>query len=73
MKRCHTVKELVDQFGQPAHTVQTGSMEIMHYPLGITGGLWYTIHAFKSQDAVSQVYMHMEPASDHDRIHHGKI
>jgi hypothetical protein len=63
MKRCRTVSELVGQFGQPAHRVQAGDMEILHYPLGITGGLLYTIHAVNSSGALSQVYMHMEPAS----------
>jgi hypothetical protein len=67
MKRCRTVSELIDQFGEPAHTVQTEGMEIMHYPLGIKGGFLYSIHAVKSQDAISQVYMHMEPP------HNGKI
>jgi hypothetical protein len=64
MKRCRKVSELVDRFGQPAHTVQTGNLEILHYPLGITGGLLYAAHAVSSQGAVSQVYMHMEPSYD---------
>ena len=62
MKRCCTVSELVDRFGEPAHKVQTGNLEILHYPLGIAGGFLYAIHAVNSQGAVSQVYMHTEPA-----------
>jgi hypothetical protein len=73
MKRCRTVSELVDQFGQPAHTIQTGGMEIMHYPLGITGGLLYTVHAVHNHGSVSQIYMHMEPASEQRGTQHGKI
>ena len=52
---------------QPAHKVQTGDLEILHYPLGIAGGVLYGIHAVNSQGAVSQIYMHMEPP------HNGKI
>jgi hypothetical protein len=64
MKRCTTLKELVERFGQPAHKIQTGEIEILHYPLGISDGLLYAVHAVSSQDAVSQVYMHMEPSHD---------
>jgi hypothetical protein len=63
MKRCRTMSELVDQFGQPAHRVQVDNVEILHYPLGITGGFLYTIHAVNSSGDLSQIYMHMEPAS----------
>jgi len=64
MKQYHTVGELVDRFGEPAHKVQTGDLEILHYPLGIRRGLLYAVHAVSSQGAVSQVYMHMEPSHD---------
>jgi hypothetical protein len=62
MKKCQTPEQLVRQFGEPAHKVRTGEMDIWHYPLGFAGGFLYSIHAVTTRNDLSQLYMHMEPA-----------
>ncbi len=65
MQKCETLHDLVGEFGQPAHKIHTGDIEIWHFPLGFHDGFLYSIHATVTtgQD-LSQIYMHVEPA-DH--------
>jgi uncharacterized lipoprotein YbaY len=64
MKRCASVAELTMQHGSPHHKEQHESMEIWHYPLGIAGGVLYSIHVAVTPDQSMQVYMHMVPTRD---------
>jgi len=63
MKKCKTPQDLVREFGEPAHKIRTGDLEIWHYPLGFYDGFLYSIHAVSAGNDVNQVYMHMEPGS----------
>jgi hypothetical protein len=61
MKRFSSAVELAEVY-PPAHKVQRGTMEIWHYPLGVAGGMLYSIHVALSGEGAPQAYMHMEPS-----------
>jgi len=63
MKLCRSVFELRKNHGEPAHKVTAGEIEIWHYPLGTSKGLFYSVRAAVKDDALEQVYMHMEPVA----------
>jgi hypothetical protein len=63
MRKCLTAEQVVREFGEPAHKVPMGEMMVWHYPLGIDGGFFYSIHAVTEHDRVSQVYLHFVPSS----------
>jgi hypothetical protein len=58
MKKCLTAEQMVSEFGEPAHKLPMGEMEVWHYPLGIEGGVLYSIHAVEEPGVFRQVYMH---------------
>src|SRR5437667_3716624 len=64
MQKCKTAHDLVGQFGEPAHKVHTGDLEIWHYPLGFHDGFLYSIHAANTGKDLSQIYMHVEPGPE---------
>lgn len=68
MKRCGSAAELTREFGSPPHKSHHGDMEIWHYPLGVAGGMLYSIHVAVVGDDASQTYMHMEPSDAPDTI-----
>jgi hypothetical protein len=58
MKKCLTAEQMVSEFGEPAHKLPMGVMEVWHYPLGIDGGVLYSIHAVEERSVIRQVYLH---------------
>ena len=61
MKKCKSVAELVQQYGEPGHKVLVDGLEIWHYPLGAESGMLYSVHVAVSPDQSSEIYMHFEP------------
>jgi hypothetical protein len=68
MKEIGRPTDLIDKFGLAPHKVQHGEMEIWHYPLGVVGGMLYSIHVAVVNDDASQIYMHMEPSTAPDTL-----
>jgi hypothetical protein len=69
MKACGRADEIAARFGPPAHKVREGDVEIWHYPLGLSGGMTYSIHvavAGGDDAARPQAYMHMEASATVD-------
>jgi hypothetical protein len=63
MKKCLTAEQMVNEFGEPAHKLPMGEMEVWHYPLGIDGGVLYSIHAVEERSVIRQVYMYFVASS----------
>jgi hypothetical protein len=61
MKRCNSIAELVQKYGDAPHKVPQDGFEIWHYPLGAEAGMLYSIHVSVWPDQSSQIYMHLEP------------
>jgi hypothetical protein len=68
MKRFHSAAALAKEYGPPPHKVRQGELEIWHYPLGVLGGMLYSVHIAVEGDEASQTYMAMEPSNASDTV-----
>jgi hypothetical protein len=64
MKRCRTLDELRQRYGDPDHIIPAKDMEFWHYPLRAVGGFLYSIHVAVIDGRPDQTYLHMEPQDD---------
>ena len=62
MQGCKSIADLVERYGEPHHKVRQDGFEIWHYPLGVTGGMLYSVHVSVWPDKF-QAYMFFEPTS----------
>src|SRR6202030_2204968 len=54
MRQIRSSGELAREHGTPPHKQVHGEMEIWHYPLGVAGGMLYSIHVAVVGDDASQ-------------------